>query len=143
MAFWKQKHNQTDGFSLIEAVVAIAILGIIAVPMLTSLLDSYRLNLRSDERLQAQLAVSSAVETIMAEGFDPANEKDYEEKFGIVIPNGTKSFEDATTPAEIEGVTQVGAAYHVILFATDKDGNYIEDIYVTTHFRPKGGDDDE
>ena len=70
MAFWKQKYNQTEGFSLIEVMVSIAILGFVAVPMFTGLLFSYRLNQRSDEKLQAQLAVSNAVETIMAEGFN-------------------------------------------------------------------------
>jgi len=74
MAFWKQNDNRTEGFSLIEVVVSIAILGIVVVPMLSGLLFSFQLNHRSDERLQAQLAVSNAVETIMAEGFDPSAE---------------------------------------------------------------------
>ena len=78
MAFWKQKHNQTEGFSLIEVMVSIAILGFVAVPMFTGLLFSYQLNKRSDEKLLAQLAVSSAVETIMAEGFDARNTPEHE-----------------------------------------------------------------
>lgn len=65
-----RKHNSTAGFSLIEVLVAITILGLVIAPIGSSLVLSFRLNARSDEVLQAQLAVSSAVETIMAEGFD-------------------------------------------------------------------------
>jgi len=54
MAFWKQKYNRTDGFSLVEIVVAITILGFVAVPMFTGLLFSYQLDERSDEKMPAQ-----------------------------------------------------------------------------------------
>lgn len=65
----KPKHNA--GFSLIDVLVAIALLGILVVPTCTSLLLSVRMNHRAEEILQAQLAVSSTVETLMAEGIDP------------------------------------------------------------------------
>ena len=64
----KQKKN--GGFSLIETVVAIAILGLITVPCTSGLLLSIRLNEKAQQMMQAQLAVSSAVETLMAEGID-------------------------------------------------------------------------
>ena len=64
----KQKHN--GGFSLIETVVAIAILGLIVVPCCSGLLMSIRINEKAQQMMQAQLAVSSAVETLMAEGID-------------------------------------------------------------------------
>ena len=64
----KQKHNA--GFSLIETVVAIAILGLIMVPCCSGLLMSIRINEKAQQMMQAQLAVSSAVETLMAEGID-------------------------------------------------------------------------
>ena len=114
MAFRKQKYNRTEGFSLIEAVVAITILGIIAVPMLTSLLKSYQLNLRSDERMQAQLAVSSAVETIMAEGYD-----------------ATDAYEDRFPGVTVTYVGVSGAAHEFTVKSTAE-----EDIFVTTFARP-------
>jgi prepilin-type N-terminal cleavage/methylation domain-containing protein len=64
----KQKHN--GGFSLIETVVAIAILGLIVVPSCSGLLMAIRINEKAQQMMQAQLAVSSAVETLMAEGID-------------------------------------------------------------------------
>ena len=65
----KPKNNA--GFSLIDVLVAIVLLGILVVPTCTSLLFSVRMNERAEEMLQAQLAVSSTVETLMAEGIDP------------------------------------------------------------------------
>lgn len=62
----KKRHN--GGFSLIETLIAIVVLGIVVVPVCTSLVLSVRINNKTEELLQAQLAVSSAVETLMAEG---------------------------------------------------------------------------
>ena len=62
----KRKHN--EGFTLVEMLVSIVILAAIVIPTCTSLVLSYRLNAKAREMMQAQLAVSSAVETLMAKG---------------------------------------------------------------------------
>ena len=126
MAFWKQKYNQTEGFSLVEVMVSIAILGFVVVPMLTGLLFSYRLNQRSNEKLQAQLAVSNAVETIMAEGFnsnwrktpaeDPDNAKLYLKRFPDV------------------SIIKIDDSTSAIKFSVTS--NDFSDIVVTTYARP-------
>jgi len=59
------------GFSLVEIVAATAIMGILVGAVCTSLVFGLRLNEKTDAQLKAQLAVSSAVETLMAEGIDP------------------------------------------------------------------------
>lgn len=123
-----RKHNSTAGFSLIEVLVAITILGLVVVPIGSSLVLSFRLNARSEQMLQAQLAVSSAVETIMAEGYDPALRADYEANFGVLIPDGE--------------VSKPGAAYRATVYAIGQDGNKDEHIFVTTYFRPAEGGDD-
>lgn len=64
----KKKYN--EGFTLVEMLVSIVILAAIVIPTCTSLVLSYRMNAKTDEMLQAQLAVSSTVETLMAEGMD-------------------------------------------------------------------------
>ena len=64
----KRKHN--EGFTLVELLVSIVILAAIVLPTCTSLVLSYRLNAKAREMMQAQLAVSSAVETLMAQGID-------------------------------------------------------------------------
>lgn len=81
----RRKHNSSAGFSLIEVLVAITILGLVVVPIGSSLVLSFRLNARSQDMLQAQLAVSSAVETIMAEGFDESLVDEYETEFGVIV----------------------------------------------------------
>jgi prepilin-type N-terminal cleavage/methylation domain-containing protein len=60
------KNKQEGGFSLIEVVLAMVILALIVVPTCTSLVLSFRVNAKAEAMLQAQLAVSSAVEQLMA-----------------------------------------------------------------------------
>ena len=47
---------------------SMAILAAIVIPTCTSLVLSYRMNAKTDKMMQAQLAVSSTVETLMAKG---------------------------------------------------------------------------
>ena len=70
----KRKHN--EGFTLVELLVSIVILAAIVIPTCTSLVLSYRMNAKSEDMLQAQLAVSSAVEKLMAEGIDAKRAQD-------------------------------------------------------------------
>lgn len=66
------KNKGTGGFSLVEVLAAITVLGLIAAPIGASLVMSHRINARSHQLMQAQLAVSSTVETLMAEGIEPS-----------------------------------------------------------------------
>ncbi|MBQ8800918.1 MAG: type II secretion system protein [Clostridium sp.] len=118
----RRKHNQTAGFSLIEVLVAITILGLVVVPIGSSLVLSFRLNARSGDTLQAQLAVSSAVETIMAEGYNPNPDADYEERFPNVSIEHDENYE--------------GAAYAVTVTALDDERNKLDSISVDTYVRP-------
>lgn len=62
----KRKHN--GGFSLIEVLVAMAVLGIVTIPTTSALLTAHRMNVKAEQMLEAQLDVSSAVEELMADG---------------------------------------------------------------------------
>lgn len=75
--------KRSGGFSLIETLVSIVILGAMVVPTCTALVMSIRLNDKTEKMLQAQLAVSSAVETLMAEGI--SGEVDAERFPDVVI----------------------------------------------------------
>ena len=66
----KKKHN--EGFTLVELLVSIVILSAIVIPTCTGLVLSYRINAKAKDMMQAQLAVSSTVETLMAQGIDAA-----------------------------------------------------------------------
>ena len=111
-----RKHNQTAGFSLIEVLVAITILGLVVVPIGSSLVLSFRLNARSEDTLQAQLAVSSAVETIMAEGFTDID--DYNDRFDNI-----KVVEVTPNPSD--------AAHYITVSST-----VVDNVSVTTFVRP-------
>lgn len=68
----KQKNN--GGFSLIEVLVAMTLLAAIVIPVCSSLVLSARINAKADAVLQARLAVSSAVESLMAAGITQESE---------------------------------------------------------------------
>lgn len=118
-----RKHNSTAGFSLIEVLVAITILGLVVVPIGSSLVLSFRLNARSEQMLQAQLAVSSAVETIMAEGYDE------DAATGNDSSSYAKRFPDVT----ISDLEDGGAAYHITVTSNDQEA-----VSVTTYVRGGG-----
>lgn len=67
----KRKHNA--GFTLIEVVVAMAILAAAVLPVCGSMILALRVNAKAEAVLNARIAVSSAVEVLMAEGIDPTN----------------------------------------------------------------------
>ena len=64
----KSGKRGTAGFSLVETIVAIAILGLLSAPICASLLLAGRINARSRAVLDAQLAVRTTVETLMESG---------------------------------------------------------------------------
>lgn len=64
----RENRKLTAGFSLIEVIVAIAILGMVTIPLGGGLVLSHRLNAQSEQMIQARLDVSNAVECLMAEG---------------------------------------------------------------------------
>ena len=97
-----KKHN--EGFSLVEVLLSMVLLAAIVIPTCTSLVLSFRVNAKAEALTQAQLAVSSAVETLMAEGIDGKRAAYVmENNDGIYdsIPSKDKE-EDTTTLTETE-----------------------------------------
>lgn len=60
--------ERTAGFSLLEVVVAIAIIGLISAPICSSLILAGRINAHSRAVMEAHLNVRTAVETLMKDG---------------------------------------------------------------------------
>lgn len=67
------KRQQNAGFSLVEVLVAIAVLAAIVIPVCSSMVLSVKMNAKAEAVLQARVAVSSAVETLMAQGITCAS----------------------------------------------------------------------
>ena len=85
--------ERTAGFSLLEVVVAIAIIGLISAPICSSLILAGRINAHSQAVMEAHLNVRTAVETLMKDGMTEASAAYYAEKF----PNVT------IDPKKVEG----------------------------------------
>jgi len=62
------KHKNNEGSSLLEIVIAMAILAVVVIPVCSSLILSHRMNAKTEAVLQAQLDVAAAVEYYMATG---------------------------------------------------------------------------
>lgn len=114
-----RRKSGKGGFSLIEVVVAIALLGLLVGPICGGLVLSFRLNARSEELMQAQLAVSTAVETLMSEGVS-----------GTYTNNSTL-FEDVTVTTAKES----GQPYYTVTVTSTA----VDSVSVTTYIRASGG----
>ena len=129
------KHKQDGGFSLIEVVLAMVILALIVVPTCTSLVLSFRVNAKADAMLQAQLAVSSAVEKLMASGIvDGRAEEAIVNLEGVydIIPSDGENPETDLFPDVKILITDVDTCYKVEV----TDNNDL--VTVTTYIRGGG-----
>lgn len=64
------KRAKKGGFSLVEVIVAIAVLGLVTAPVCAGLVMAFRINAKADQLMQEQLAASTKVEELMASGCD-------------------------------------------------------------------------
>ena len=81
------------GFTLVEVVTAMAVLAIIAAPVGGALVVSWRMNAYADRVLEARLDVSTAAETLMAEGIDSTITDDLKEHYEDRFDNLTFKIE--------------------------------------------------
>lgn len=87
--------ERTAGFSLLEVVVAIAIIGLISAPICSSLILAGRINAHSQAVMEAHLNVRTAVETLMQDGVTQPSDNYRAEAF----PNVTvKTVKDGDNP---------------------------------------------
>lgn len=123
----KRKHN--GGYSLIEILIAIAVLGIVTIPATTSLLTAHRVNVQAEKMLTAQLQVSSAVETLMAVGIvDNKIDITVAPEEGCYPYKGLMGF-DAV--AMVKQNTHPEKLYYEVTVRSTE----VESVSVTTHIR--------
>lgn len=123
----KRKHN--GGYSLIEVLIAISVLGIVTLPTTSALLTAHRMNVKAEQMLEAQLQVSSAVETLMMEGIVSNGDYKNEEKYpGVII-----------TPVQYEETSADGTkTLYPYYEVTVKSADRKLDVSVTTYIRAVG-----
>ena len=86
------------GFSLIEVIVGIAVLGMVVLPVCASLILSVRINSHSRDLMNAQLEATAVVETLMESGINPSGkcgldtgeifQQDSERQWTMTLENG-------------------------------------------------------
>lgn len=76
--------ERTAGFTLLEVVVAIAILGLVSAPICSSLILAGRINAHSQAVMEAHLNVRTAVEILMQDGVTETNDKYRADEFHTV-----------------------------------------------------------
>lgn len=99
-----KKYNNDHGFTLVEILVAVAIVAIIVAPILKSITTSMRVNNKSD-KIMNQTAVAQAVmEAVSNESFESvAREFDSSNTNDLtVLPNGMYDVSDPTKCAHSE-----------------------------------------
>lgn len=73
--------ERTAGFSLLEVVVAIAILGLVSAPICSSLILAGRINAHSQAVMEAHLNVRTAVEILMQDGVTEKSDEYRKDEF--------------------------------------------------------------
>ena len=117
----KRKHN--GGYSLIEVLIAMAVLGIITVPTTSALLTAHRMNVKAEQMLEAQLEVSSVVEELMAKGISRGKNA-----------NDTFVIDDVTVTIKEKKATY----YKVTVEKNNPTGENL-DVSIETHIRATAG----
>ena len=137
----KNKHD--GGFSLIEVVLAMVILALIVVPTCTSLVLSFRVNAKAEAMLQAQLAVSSAVEQLMAKKINdtmaamvltPGNDTTYD--YVLLDEDSNAIAVDTDQYPDVEIVIRDEESNDGVYCVIVKDNNDL--VTVTTYIRGGG-----
>lgn len=106
----KRKNN--GGFSLVEVMVAMAILTAIVVPICTGMLVSIRIHAKAETVMDAQVAVSSAVETLMSTG----------------IPAGSEGFTNVYDGVTVKVTPVEGAPYYNVEAWYTHDGDTLAEV---------------
>lgn len=116
--------ERTAGFSLLEVVVAIAIIGLISAPICSSLILAGRINAHSQAVMEAHLNVRTAVETLMQDGVTQPSDNYRADEFPNVTIKTKK--EDSSDPY-----------YHVTV--SDKHTEPLVTVETYVRAVPEGG----
>ena len=121
----KKKHN--EGFSLLEVLVSVTVLATILIPVCTTITMCARVNAQSQAVMNAQNAVSSAVQRLRAEGITSASdaydiaqgENESEDRYpGVTVSTRQK----ISTDGNGQSVVRPEDSTYYIVEVTDDNG---------------------
>ena len=101
------KRANNGGFSLVEMLVAIVILGLITIPMTSGMVVAMKTIARSEKMMDAQLAVSSAVETLMATGISGTSDPNLAGVDVKILPVSGEPYYNVTVTSEVDTTVSV------------------------------------
>ena len=101
------KCRSNAGFSLVEMLVSIVILGLITIPMTSGMVLAMKTINRSETMMQAQLAVSSAVETLMATGITSTEDPNLNGVDIVINPVSGESYYNVIVTSEADDTVVV------------------------------------
>lgn len=130
----QRTNNRIAGFSLLEVVVGIALLGLVTVPICASLVLSVRLNAHSQSLMHAQLQASGMVETLLASGIEEKDGK----PAGFSDSDGDDIWTREESGMEVQ-VKDKGAYYEVSVTAKAGKSGSEETVTLRTSVRKDGG----
>ena len=132
----QRTNNRTAGFSLLEVVVGIALLGLVTVPICASLVLSVRLNAHSQSLMHAQLQASGMVETLLASGVDASEENGWTKE----THDGQEVWVKDEAEANIEILAKEKGIYYEVSVTAEagKEGTK-ETVTLHTSVRKDGG----
>lgn len=119
----KTGKQRTAGFTLVEIIVSIAIMGLVSAPICASLVLAGRINARSQAVMEAQLHVRAAVETLMKDGVTEASDPYRKSDFPYVTIRTEKK--------------DAGNAYYKVTVSDRAEPLVTVDTYI--HAAPGGG----
>ena len=133
----KGPFRNKQGSTLLEIIVAIAILGLMVAPVCASLVLSFRLNAESEKILQARLLVESTVEQLMAEGLVyEKTEEETEYRLVNVFPDNVKVNPDSNDYFDIYiSITQDDEPDESSWYKVTVWSGECTDVSVTTNIR--------
>ena len=124
----KRADNRIAGFSPIEVIVGIAVLGLVTVPLCASLVLSVRINAHSRDLMNAQLAAAGMVETLMESGID-------EDAFNQADNTMKSPPEGVTVVAEQAKNGAVALPYYLVTVTGESNG---QTVTIDTTIREAG-----
>ena len=133
----KEKNN--GGFSLVEVLLAMMILAAIVIPVCSGILLSVRMDARANDVLQARVAVSSAVETLMAQGITHASNR-YDFKIDEETKEEKDLFPDVSIETKAEPEDADPASYYLV---TVKDAKSLVTVTTKIHAAPAASEENK
>ncbi len=106
------KKLNNAGFSMVEVLVSTLLFAMVIATVSSSLMVASRLNGKARRLTEARLAVASAVETIMAEGYD-SEAGNYTVRFPNVSVSVTNADLDADNYAELTVTSKTETGVYV------------------------------